>query len=368
MNWKRFVAGVVVAACCCTSVGAAEDIWGLEQGAPDLQSAGPLAFGPSGIVFVGDTKGAAIYAIQTGDKPASPAKANLNIESLGQQLGELLGVDAKEVAVRDLAVNPESGNAVLSVAVGQERKPALVRVDNSGLSKIDLSNVRFAKAAIKDAPEDQPGRRNPRDSAITDMAYVDGKVLLSGRAGEPLKGDRRPPATVREMAFPFSELAGSVQLTIFHGAHGRVENDASLTTFVPFNIDGKPNLLAGFVCTPLVRMPLSSIGKEQQVRGTTVAELGNRNQPLDMIVYQKDGQTYLLIANSARGVMKVSTQNIGREEGIAEPVERGGTAGQTYETLSDWEGVVQLDRLNDDSALIITESDSGLALRTVPLP
>ncbi len=41
--------------------------------------------------------------------------------------------------------------------------------------------------------------------------------------------------------------------------------------------------------------------------GTTIAELGNRNRPTDMIVYSKDGKDYLLIANTSRGVMKVPT-------------------------------------------------------------
>ncbi len=51
------------------------------------------------------------------------------------------------------------------------------------------------------------------------------------------------------------------------------------------------------------------------MKGTTVAELGNRNRPLDMIAYKKDGKDFLLLTNSARGVMKVSTDDLEREEG-----------------------------------------------------
>ncbi|MCH8830480.1 MAG: hypothetical protein IID45_12965, partial [Planctomycetes bacterium] len=40
---------------------------GLKEGTPDLKSAGPLAFGPGGILFVGDTTGAAVFALQTTD-------------------------------------------------------------------------------------------------------------------------------------------------------------------------------------------------------------------------------------------------------------------------------------------------------------
>ena len=49
---------------------AAEPSASLKQGKPDLKSAGPLAFGPEGILFVGDTQGAALFAIDTGEKAA----------------------------------------------------------------------------------------------------------------------------------------------------------------------------------------------------------------------------------------------------------------------------------------------------------
>src|ERR1700722_4134988 len=43
------------------SVSAADSLTGsLTKGTPDLKSAGPLAFGPEGILFIGDTQGAAI--------------------------------------------------------------------------------------------------------------------------------------------------------------------------------------------------------------------------------------------------------------------------------------------------------------------
>ena len=38
----------------------AEPTASLKKGTPDLKSAGPLAFGPDGILLVGDTKGAAL--------------------------------------------------------------------------------------------------------------------------------------------------------------------------------------------------------------------------------------------------------------------------------------------------------------------
>ncbi len=70
-------------------------------------------------------------------------------------------------------------------------------------------------------------------------------------------------------------------------------------------INGEPNVVGAYVCTPLVRVPVKELeGAAERVKGTTVAELGNRNQPLDLISYKKGDEQFLLLSNSARGVMK----------------------------------------------------------------
>ena len=46
---------------------------GLETGKVELKSSGPLAFGPQGVLFVGDTKAAAIYAIDTAESKSDAA-------------------------------------------------------------------------------------------------------------------------------------------------------------------------------------------------------------------------------------------------------------------------------------------------------
>ena len=127
-------------------------------------------------------------------------------------------------------------------------------------------------------------------------------------------------------------------------------------------------MLAGFQCTPLVKFPVRQLkGTTDTVRGTTVAELGNRNRPLDMIVYKQDGKDFLLITNTARGVMKVSTEDIEREEGITERIST--TAGQKYETIDGLRNVEQMDQLNEAHALVIAKDDEGsLDVHTIDLP
>lgn len=349
----------------------AADKWGLKKGTAELQSAGQLAFGPDGILFVGDAKQAAVFAISTGDAKGEPAKAKWNIEGLHEKLAALLKSSPQQTTLNDLAVNPASGNVFFTVSAGS--RPALVKLDAQGLSEVSLTDVPFLKAQLSNPPEDKvveqgPRKVNRRDESITDLIYADGKVIVSGLSNS------KAPAIVRELPFPFADGESGTTIEFYHGAHGKLEDYAPVRAFVPFTVNGEASLLAGFQCTPLVRFPVGSLEaakKEagKKVRGTTVAELGNRNRPLDMITYQKDGKDFLLMANSARGVMKISTQDIGRAEGITEPVKGGGTSGQNFETIKELVGVVQLDKLNDGQAVIVAQADGGaLNLRTIDLP
>ena len=46
----------------------------------------------------------------------------------------------------------------------------------------------------------------------------------------------------------------------------------------------------------------------------------------------------------------------------------GGTAGQKFETIESLKGVVQLDKLNDQSAVVLVQRDNAIDLLTVALP
>src|SRR5262249_16819819 len=79
----------------------------LTAGKADLKSAGALTFGPDGVLFVGDSIGGAVVALDTNDK--APVKtAAINVQGLDQKIAALVGVMPDQILINDVAVNPIS--------------------------------------------------------------------------------------------------------------------------------------------------------------------------------------------------------------------------------------------------------------------
>jgi hypothetical protein len=343
---------------------------GMKEGKPEFKSMGPLAFGPEGILLVADTKAASLLAVATGDTAPAKEFKSLKVEGVDRKIAGLLGTRADQILINDMVVNPISRSAYLAVSRGRgpDAVPVLLRVTAGGeLEAVSLDNVKFSRGQLPDAPVDGvtgEGNRqsNPRQESITDIAFLEDRVLIAGLSNEEFA------STLRAIPFPFKTVANGTSVEIYHGSHGRFETRAPVRTFVPFKVGNEPSLLAAYTCTPLVQFPISQLKPGAKLKGKTVAELGNRNRPLDMIVYQKDGKDYLLLANSSRGVMKISTDNIENAEKIEAPV-GDGTRGQTYETVSSWTGVDQLDKLDARHALVVRRSEgNSLNLESLELP
>ncbi len=269
--------------------------------------------------------------------------------------------------INDLAVNPASGKAYLSVARGRgpTAAPAIVRADRSGkLEVVPMEDVPFAKATLTNPPSAGAAARkgaSPRSQAITDLAFLDGRVYVAGLSNEEFS------SRLVSIAYPFASVDQGTSVEIYHGAHGQFETRSPVRTFAPYRINGEPYLMAAYTCTPLVKFPVAALKPGSRFRGTTVAELGNRNNPLDMIVYKKDGKDFILLANSSRGVMKISTDGVADAPSISSRITD--TAGLPYQKVAELKGVVQLDALDKDHALILVEEPGGdLNLETVALP
>jgi len=330
----------------------------MPMGKAELKSAGALAFAPDGILLVGDSVGASILALDVNDRtPAAPG-GSLEIKGVVDKLAAMLGTSADQIAIQDVVVNPISRNVYISVSRGKgpDAVPVILRADHSGkLTEVSLDNIGHRQVALADGPQDPKQRME----TITQLKYVDGQVLVAGLSNEEFSSN------LRSIPFPFQTAAKGSGIEIWHGSHGRFETNAPVRTFVPFEIDHKMNILAAYTCTPLVKIPMSELKPGSKVKGTTIAELGNRNKPLDMIVYTKGGKHYILMANSSRGVMKLTADNLETYQPITKQTE---VTGVPYETIADLKGVMHLDKYDDSKALVLMGEGASLDLRTIPLP
>ncbi len=267
--------------------------------------------------------------------------------------------------INDLAVNPASGKAYLSVSRGRGpgAAPLILRVGRDGkLEELALDNVRFARTDVPNPPSAEAVTKGQRlrNEAITDLSYVDGRVFLAGLSNEEFS------SRLLSIPFPFAESADGAAVEIYHGSHGRFETKSPVRTFVTYELKGEPYLMAAYTCTPLVKVPVAQLKSGAHVRGTTIAELGNHNRPLDMVVYQKGGKDYLLMANNSRGMMKIDLTGADSAESITKPVPD--VKGLSYDTIDGMKDVVQLDQLDKNHALVLRDKAGVLSLETIDLP
>ncbi len=343
----------------------------LAAGNSGLKSAGALAFGPDGVLFVGDSAGGAIAAIDTADR--TPGSGKVDVQGIDEKVAAMVGVNAGDILINDVAVNPISKNVYVSAARGRgpDAAPLVVRVDSSGkLTLLPLDNIRHETISLSDVPAaNTEARQNPRTQTITDMAFVNGNVMVAGMSNEEWS------SALRSIPYPFKTAAKGTQLQIWHASHGRYETHSPQRTFVPYTIDGQHYVLAAYTCTPLVKIPVSDLKAGAQVKGVTISDLGAGNQPLDMVPYKKDGHEFILIANSSFGVVKLHADNLGQYKPIDSPTVVD-VAGAPYDKITALTNVRHLAQFDAGNALILTAAGDGgfgpavgpMSLRTVALP
>jgi hypothetical protein len=349
---------------------AASPVGEMTAGKVQLQSASALAFGPDGILFVADSLGGKVVALDTNDRTAAKMAVKINVEGVDTKVAALLGTTPDQIMINDLRVNPISKTAYLAVSRGKgpDAVPVIVKLDGMGkLTQVSLDNVKSSSVSLSDAPaNDTAARRNPRLQTVTDMEFTNGKLFVAGLSNEEWA------SALRSIPFPFNQADKGTNIQIWHASHGRFETAAPVNTFVPYTIQGQSYILAAYTCTPLVKIPVSDLKPGTQIKPSTIADLGAGNTPIDMVPYKKDGHQYILIANTARGVMKLKADNLESYKAIESPEvpnpQNANIAGVPYDTMTDLKGVTQLSQIDDSNVLVLSKGTDAMNLTTIALP
>jgi hypothetical protein len=362
MTAFRITICAVFALALLTSTGVAVQVPDtLKAGKADLKSAGAMAFGPNGLLFVGDSMGGMIYALDTQDRTASQATA-VEVTGMTGQIAAMLGTAADQIQVNDIAVNPVSRKTYVSVSrgLGPDAAAVIVRIDTAGkLEALSLDNIRHSSVVLPNPVNPSTGGRggNRRLQAITDLAFVDNRVFVAGLSNEEFS------STLRAIPFPFTAVDKGTSVEIWHASHNQFETNSPIRTFLPYKVNNEQTILASYTCTPLVKVPVSSLKPGSKVMGTTIAEFGAGNTPLDMIAYNKGGQNYILMSNTTHGIMKFSADGLEKFASITTSVP--GTGGVPFERIASITNVAQMDQFDAQRAMVLTRTGD---LRTVALP
>jgi hypothetical protein len=354
----------------------AEDT-GMTLGTPEIDSVGSITFGPDDVLFVADNMRATITALDVADDGPTAGDDAFEVDDLDTKLAAFLGCNVDDVVIRDLDVHPRTQNVYLSIMRGRGTAaiPLIVKIDRSdgSLSEVPIEDVAFSQVSLANAPNvddertdtqlpDPPdgdeievrgtklriARVPARVSTVTDMAYVNGMLLVAGMSNEEFSSN------LRRIPFPFSGEMVDNSLEIFHVSHGMWETAAPIRTFVPYE-DGR-SILASYTCTPLVHFPLTEVVAGTHAVGRTVAELGPMNQPVDMVSFRQGTAEYLLIAHSRHPLMKIACTDIDVQDALTEPQEPRGVPRDEIEGLGK---VRRLANLNDEHVLALQRDESG---------
>ncbi|MEM8847625.1 MAG: hypothetical protein AAGD17_11035 [Bacteroidota bacterium] len=313
--------------------------------AAELDGASILAFGPDNVLFVGDSKGAKIYAIPTKAEELTDA-IPYNMEGFDRKVAEELGIASRDIMINDMKIHPVSQEAYISIKLGhQPDAKSVIAIVNPMSASIRFLEVPESTSSVfinEPASEDLSFWKETPASAlnITDIDYHDGYIYVAGLTNSEFA------STLRKIQYPFEgsqEMVNSIE--IYHAVHTQNETRAPIRTMLFDEVDGESTLLASYTCTPLVTIPTEQIQNEANIKGKTIAELGYGNAPIDMITVttqEMDGSLTknLLVTHKNRGGTIVPFNS------VVAGAKGNGMEGQQAMFASGLEGIQQIPTAN----------------------
>lgn len=347
---------------------------GFQKGSPDYKAIGPLAFSPSGVLFFADDQAGAVFGVDLAEKPSKAAPCSA-VADLGGALAARMGTTVRGIEVKDVAVSPVSHNIYVSVRktdgadqdAANPANYALFSIDPAGaVSPVDLASKPFGKVAVSGKAAYSTGRGAPA-RVISDIAYAKGRILATALSTEQFNSN------LVSIPVPFrAEGVEKYATSIYHVSHKRQETASPIQTLTVYRDGDREYLMAAYICTPVVRFNLEDLKPGQVATGTTVAELGSGNRPMDMVAYGKPGAQALLLNNSVFGIVKVDAA-IARETQAVNQMtkaDRGGGGNTPYpgiEPVASFKDVRAYAPAGDKLVVLRSTADN-LALEAVALP
>ena len=312
---------------------------GQEPPSLDIKFAGALTFSEDGVLFVGDNHNGAIYAFEIPAEKNAARTTPSSIRNIDARIAELLGVRVGALEINDVAVHPVSNEVYISVTRIESfaSQPAIVTVSQvRGISLLDMSALSFQKQVLTEFPDSDTafavrgsggGPPLPRDVAkgaiairslaIMDMEYYEGELFVAGVAYDDFR------STLRRISYPFDGTQGVTAVEMYHITHDRYESRAPIRAMSVQEVDGRPQLVAAYTCSPIVLVPLEDLKDGAKISASTIVDMGN-GQPLDMIPFHSGDEPMLFVTNNSRSPRVIPVNGLSGARAVThEDFERG---------------------------------------------
>jgi hypothetical protein len=328
-----------------------------DQGNPKLKSIEAIRFGPDGLLIIGG--GSDVVTVETGDTKET-TWSKTDIDNVDQLLAGKLGLMAKDIEIRRISVNPASRKLYAAVRSLKSNQYVILTIDGAGkVEEFSLDNVKFERYPLTVGEK--------AVTKITDLTWAGGRIVVATQASDTFAS--------RVFTIYPGKAASSFYTETFHTGHNKLETKAPILCLMPYEDGKKTEIVGSFTCTPLVKYPLDDAQPDVKVKGTTVVELGQGNQPLSMFPYEKDAKKYILVnvfrkfnkqpvGPSPNWVAKVDFDLLKETVNVNEKALwriKGNPAVDVTDRATiakDFFGVQHMDKLDNGRAIVVRASDS----------
>ena len=197
------------------------------------------------------------------------------------------------------------------------------------------------------------GQRNPRMESITDMAFVDGKLVVAGLSNEEFA------SKLRTVPYPFAAVDAGTSVEIYHGNHGQFETRSPVISFVPYKIEqhAAPDRRLHLHAAREVPGVEPRAGREGHGHDDRRARQPQSPDRHDRVQEGRQGLPAHRQHEPRRDEGRRPTASR-RAPGITARV-ASETGGVGFEAVASLKGVEQLDLLDAQRAIVLTRAGGG---------
>lgn len=343
-----------------------------QSGGLKLGSISSISFGKDGLLFVADPALQRVIAIETKD--VGPKNKPGAVADIATTIASGLGTTAENITVKDMAVNPASGKVYLAVQRRPDNASLILTVDATGkVAPFETDKLAWCGVTL-------PGGTASKVTNITDVAFDGERVFATGTCNEEFAS--------RIFTIPVPVKHGSTASVIsaetYHVAHRKWETKAPIQSFIPYHSGDADYVVGAFACTPVAKFRVDDIESGAKVKGVSMVELGSGNRPLDLFDYtDKSGKEWVVVHTqrfkdnlfgpSKFWGVRVSMDYINAAEDKTNEKAtwrdvKAKTGPEGIEIIDALFGAVQVDKIDNESAVVLRDTEGKVSLEVIALP